>query len=64
MKVEVIAPFFDERGIHKRGDIVEVKAFRPEYMRLIEETKADKVETATKPTKTKTTTSKTKKKRV
>lgn len=37
MKVLVKAPFFDEKGIHKPGEICEVKQFRPEYMELVEE---------------------------
>lgn len=45
MKVLVKAPFFDERGIHKPGEICEVKNFRPEYMELVEE-KEEKVEKA------------------
>lgn len=50
MKILVKAPFFDERGIHKKGDIVDVepKKFRPEYMELIEEKKTEKVEKAIK----------------
>ena len=50
MKILVKAPFFDERGIHKKGDIVDVdvKKFRPEYMELIEEEKTEKVEKAIK----------------
>lgn len=56
MKVKVKAPFFDEKGIHKRGDIVDVKTFRPEYMELIvEEEKTEKVEKAVKSDKAKTT---------
>lgn len=47
MKVKVKAPFFDENGIHKRGEIVEVTNFRPEYMELVEE-KKEKVEKAIK----------------
>ena len=47
MKVKVKAPFFDEKGIHKRGDICEVNKFRPEYMELVEE-KTEKVEKAIK----------------
>ena len=54
MKVKVKAPFFDENGIHKRGDIVDVKSFRPEYMELIEE-KKEKVEKALAKTPNKTT---------
>lgn len=55
MKIKVKAPFFDERGIHKKGDVVDVKKFRPEYMELIEEKKADKVEKAIKTDSKKTT---------
>jgi hypothetical protein len=54
MKIKVKAPFFDENGIHKKGDIVDVKTFRPEYMELIEE-KKEKVEKAVAKTPTKTT---------
>lgn len=38
MKIKVKAPFFDENGIHKRGEICEVSNFRPEYMEPVEET--------------------------
>lgn len=55
LKIKVKAPFFDERGIHKIGEIVEVKNFRPEYMELIEEKKTEKVEKAVKVDKAKTT---------
>lgn len=55
MKIKVKAPFFDERGIHKKGEVVEVNKFRPEYMELIEEKKADKVEKAIKTDSKKTT---------
>lgn len=54
MKIKVKAPFFDENGIHKRGDIVDVKSFRPEYMELVEE-KKEKVEKAVAKTPNKTT---------
>lgn len=54
MKIKVKAPFFDERGIHKPGEIVEVKNFRPEYMELVEE-KNEKVEKAVAKTPKKTT---------
>lgn len=54
MKVLVKAPFFDERGIHKPGEICEVKQFRPEYMELVEE-KEEKVEKAVAKTPKKTT---------
>lgn len=54
MKIKVKAPFFDENGIHKVGEIVEVSNFRPEYMELVEEKKA-KVEKAVAKTPKKTT---------
>lgn len=62
MKIKVKAPFFDERGIHKRGEVVEVASdkFRPEYMekladdKIIEE-KKEKVEKAVKKEPSKTT---------
>lgn len=54
MKVKVKAPFFDENGIHKVGEITEVKSFRPEYMELVEE-KKEKVEKAVAKTPKKTT---------
>lgn len=43
MKIKVKAPFFDEKGIHKVGEIVEVSNFRPEYMELVEEKKLKKI---------------------
>ena len=55
MKIIVKAPFFDERGIHKKGEVVEVDKVRPEYMELIEEKKVDKVEKAVKTEPKKTT---------
>ena len=59
MKIKVKAPFFDEKGIHKKGDICEVKNFRPEYMELLTEEdikeKKEKVEKAVKKTPSKTT---------
>lgn len=58
MKIRVKAPFFDERGIHKKGEIVEVNKFRPEYMELLDknaEEKKEKVEKAVKKTPSKAT---------
>ncbi len=56
MKVKVKAPFFDENGIHKRGEICDVANFRPEFMELIGvEEKKDKVEKAIKTDAKKTT---------
>ena len=43
MKVKVKAPFFDASGIHKPGEIVEVKEFRSEYMELVEEKKTKEI---------------------
>lgn len=54
MKIKVKAPFFDENGIHKVGEIVEVANFRPEYMELVED-KKEKVEKAVAKTPKKTT---------
>lgn len=53
MKVKVKAPFFDENGIHKRGEVCDVKQFRPEYMELVEA--EEKVEKAVAKTPKKTT---------
>lgn len=54
MKIKVKAPFFDDRGIHKKGDIVEVAKFNPLYHELVDE-KTEKVEKAVKKTPSKTT---------
>ena len=55
MKVRVKAPFFDDKGIHKKGEVCEVQNFRPEYMELVEEKKTEKVEKAVKKDPAKTT---------
>lgn len=62
MKIKVKAPFFDERGIHKRGEVVEISSdkFRPEYMEMVSndktiEEKKEKVEKAVKKDPSKTT---------
>ena len=55
MKVKVKAPFFDENGIHKKGEVCEVTNFRPEYMELVEEKKTEKVEKVVKKDPAKTT---------
>ena len=54
MKIKAKAPFFDERGIHTKGEIVEVSKFNPLYHELIEE-KTEKVEKAVKKAPSKTT---------
>lgn len=46
MKVKVKAPFFDENGIHKKGEVCEVTNFRPEYMELVEEKKVKEIKEA------------------
>ena len=51
MKVRATTPFFDDNGLHKKGDIVEVKEVYPDRMELIEETKTEKKETKTSKTK-------------
>lgn len=43
MKVKAKAPFFDERGLHRKGDIVDVRVFRPELMEMVEEKKAEEI---------------------
>ncbi len=62
MLIKVKAPFFDERGIHKRGEIVEVAPdkFRPVYMEPVTDDKTVKekketVEKAVKKEPSKTT---------
>ena len=54
MKIKVKAPFFDNRGIHKKGEIVEVSKFNPLYHELIEDN-TEKVEKAVKKAPAKTT---------
>ena len=55
MKIRVKAPFFDERGIHKKGEICEVQRFNTLYMEPIAEEKKEKVEKAVKKEPSKTT---------
>lgn len=56
IKVKVKAPFFDENGIHKRGEICTVSNFRPEFMELLmDEESTEVVETAMKVEPAKTT---------
>lgn len=50
MKVRAKAPWIDETGLHKKGDIVEVKRFDPILMDMVDEPKTE--------TKKKTTTKK------
>lgn len=37
MKVRVKTPFFDDNGVHKKGEIVEVKLFSADRMELLKE---------------------------
>ena len=65
MKVFVINPFFDNHGLHKKGEVCDVQTFNASYMQLVEEEKpkeqeVDVVDTqdVKKPVKRKTTTRK------
>lgn len=42
MKVKVKVPFFDDNGLHKVGDIVEVKTFDERRMEKVEAEKTEK----------------------
>ena len=57
MKIKVKSPFFDAKGIHKPGEIMEVEEFNPIYHEpVVDEKKAAvKVEKAVDPTPKKTT---------
>ena len=55
MKIRVKAPFFDAKGIHKKGEIYETDNFNPDYMEIAEEKKETKVEKAVKADPKKTT---------
>ena len=48
MKVRVKVVFFDDNGLHKVGDIVEVKAFDDTRMELVEEAKKPALKKTTK----------------
>ena len=47
MKVRVKTPFFDDNGVHKKGEIVEVKSFNPDRMEHLEEEKKAEPKKAT-----------------
>ena len=47
MKVRVKTPFFDDNGVHKKGEIVEVKSFSPDRMEHLEEEKKAEPKKAT-----------------
>ena len=56
MKYRVKAPFFDDKGIHKRDEIIETDRPNLLYMEpVIEEKKTEKVEKAIKTDARKTT---------
>ena len=55
MKVLVKAPFFDAKGIHKKGELYETDKFNSDFMELVEEKKEKKVEKAVKADPKKTT---------
>lgn len=58
MKIKVKAPFFDAKGIHKPGEIMEVEDFNPVYHEpVVDEKKATekKVEKAVEAAPKKTT---------
>lgn len=42
MKVIAKTVFFDNNGIHKKGDVVEVESFDASRMELVEEKKVEK----------------------
>lgn len=56
MKVRIKVPFYDETGIHKKGDIIDVDDFSSELMELVEAKteKKMKIETAVSKTERKT----------
>lgn len=65
MRAIVKVAYFDDLGLHKVGDVVEVKALKP-FHKAIEEEKPEEVKPVTetvevKPTKKKTTKKSTKK---
>lgn len=48
MKVKVKRVFFDNNGLHRKGDIVSVDNFEADKMELIEEPKVEKKAKTTK----------------
>lgn len=54
MKVRIKTPFYDGDGLHKSGEVIDVKKFDPALMEIVAEKKA-KIETAVAKTPTKTT---------
>lgn len=43
MKVKVKRVFFDDNGLHKVGEVVEVSEFNSELMETVEEAKANAI---------------------
>lgn len=54
MKVRIKVPFYDDSGIHKKGDIIDVDVFSSDFMELVKEEKKVKIETAVSKTERKT----------
>lgn len=54
MKVRIKVPFYDDCGIHKKGDIIDVDDFSSDFMELVKEEKKVKIETAVSKTERKT----------
>ena len=46
MKVRVKVPFYDDKGIHKKGDIIEVNEYSSDVMELVGSKEEKKIETA------------------
>lgn len=42
MKVTITKVFFDDKGLHRVGDVIEVKDFRPDLMEKFEDEKPKK----------------------
>lgn len=48
MKVTVKRVFFDDKGLHRKGEVVEVEKFNADLMELIAEKKPEKKAKETK----------------
>lgn len=58
MKVRVKVPFYDDKGIHKKGDIIEVNEYSSDVMELVGSKEEKKIETAVSKIEKKTATKK------
>lgn len=54
MKVRIKIPFYDDKGIHKKGEIIDVETFSSDLMELVDDGKGMKIETAVSKTEKKT----------